>query len=256
MPITDPWFYLAAVPAVMIVGISKGGFGGGLGTLAVPLIALAVPPVQAAAIMLPLLCFMDIFGLRAYWGVWDARNLAIMIPASAFGIVLGALTFRYFDETHLRLTIGTIAILFSAHYWFAGGAAGHPRRPRFLAGGAWSAVAGFTSTVAHAGGPPVQFYLLPQRMDKTVYVGTTVVFYFAINYMKLVPYALLGQFTGVNLATALVLAPLAPLAIWTGYRLHRLVSGEWFYVLCYGMLTLTGFKLVWDGLAAFAASTA
>ncbi len=224
MPVADPWFYLAAVPAVLLAGISKGGFGGGLGVMAVPLMALFVSPVQAAAIMLPILCVMDIFGLRAYRNTWDRRNIAIMVPGALVGILVGTLTFRYLDDGMIRLLIGTIAIGFTLHHF------------------------GFTSFVAHAGGPPVQFFLLPQRLDKTLYVGTTVVFFFAINYVKLVPYGWLGQFSPDNLLTALVLAPLAPLGIWLGVRLHGPVGRELFYRLCYGMLLVTGVKLLWDGL--------
>ncbi|MDH3594334.1 MAG: sulfite exporter TauE/SafE family protein [Rhodospirillales bacterium] len=247
MPITDPWFYLAAVPAVLLAGISKGGFGGGLGVMAVPLMALFVSPVQAAAIMLPILCLMDIFGLRAYRNTWDRRNIAIMVPGALVGILIGTLTFRYLNDGMIRLLIGTIAIGFTLHH-FARRVSLRPARPSRLVGGLASALAGFTSFVAHAGGPPVQFFLLPQRMDKTLYVGTTVVFFFVINYVKLVPYGWLGQFSPDNLLTALILAPLAPLGIWLGVRLHGPVGHELFYRLCYGMLLVTGVKLLWDGL--------
>jgi uncharacterized membrane protein YfcA len=248
MPVAEPLFYLAAVPAVLLAGISKGGFGGGLGIMAVPLMALVVSPVQAAAIMLPILCLMDIFGLRAYRDAWDRRNIAIMVPGALLGILLGTLTFRYLDEGLMRLLIGALAIGFTLHHFVLRGAARGPARPRRLVGALASALAGFTSFVAHAGGPPVQFFLLPQRLDKTLYVGTTVVFFFVVNYVKLLPYGWLGQLSTDNLSTALILAPLAPLGIWLGVRLHRPVGRELFYRLCYGMLFVTGLKLLWDGL--------
>jgi uncharacterized membrane protein YfcA len=250
MPISEPLFYLAAVPAVLLAGISKGGFGGGLGVLAVPLMALIVSPVQAAAIMLPILCLMDIFGLRAYRTNWDRRNIAVMVPGALLGIAVGTLTFRYLDDGLIRLLIGALAIGFTLHYSLARNAGGGPARPRRLVGTLASALAGFTSFVAHAGGPPVQFFLLPQRLDKTLYVGTTVVFFFVVNYVKLVPYGWLGQLSADNLSTALILAPLAPLGIWLGVRLHGTVGQALFYRLCYGMLFVTGVKLLWDGLSA------
>ena len=156
MPISDPWFYVVAVPAVLLSGISKGGFGGGLGILAVPLMALFVSPVHAAAIMLPILCTMDVFGLWAYRTTWDRRNLAIMVPGAIVGIVIGALTFRYFNDDMIRLLIGGIAVSFTVHHWLKR----RPARPagreaKVVSGAAWSSVAGFTSFVAHAGGPPV-----------------------------------------------------------------------------------------------------
>ncbi len=250
MPITDPWFYAAAVPAVLVAGVSKGGFGGGVGFVSVPLMAMAISPIQAAAVMLPVLCLMDVFGLWAYRATWDRRNVAIMVPGALAGIAVGALTFRYLDDDLVRLMIGTIAVVFALYYWFGGARARRQRPASIGVGGLWSAVAGFTSFVAHAGGPPVQVYLLPQRMDKTLFVGTTVIFFFVVNYAKLVPYAMIGQFSAENLATALVLAPLAPIGMRLGIRLHDVVSQALFYRLCYGALTITGTKLIWDWAAS------
>eukprot|EP00752_Nemacystus_decipiens_P000473 g473.t1 len=202
--IADPLFYLVAVPAVLVAGISKGGFGGGLGIVAVPMLALAIGPVQAAAIMLPILCAMDVFGLIAYRRRADWTNLLRLVPGAMIGILIGAVTFRWFDADAVRLTIGLIAVLFTLQHWTGFGPrrpADRPPGPSHLRGGAWGSVAGFTSFVAHAGGPPVQFYLLPQKIDKTLYVGTTVWFFFAVNYVKLVPYTMLGLFSAENLAT-------------------------------------------------------
>ncbi|MEQ8603385.1 MAG: sulfite exporter TauE/SafE family protein [Marivibrio sp.] len=251
--IEDPLFYAVAIPAVMIAGISKGGFGGGLGIVAVPTMALVIGPIEAAAIMLPILCAMDVFGLIAYRRTADWTNLARLLPGAIAGIVVGALTFRLFDADAVRLTIGLIAVLFTLQHWTGFGprrADGAPPRPSWLKGSGFGGVAGFTSFVAHAGGPPVQFYMLPQRIDKTLYVGTTVWFFFAVNAAKLVPYSMLGLFSAENLGTSLALAPLAPLGIWAGVRLHRLVSQQVFYRIAYGLLFLTGLKLCWDGAAA------
>ena len=250
MPIVDPWFYAAAVPAVLTAGISKGGFGGGVGFVSVPLIALVISPIQAAAVMLPILCLMDLFGIWAYRATWDRRNVSIMVPGALAGIAVGAFTFRYLDDDLVRLMIGAIAVVFALHYWFGGATARRQRQPSVALGSLWSVVAGFTSFVAHAGGPPVQVYLLPQRMDKTLFVGTTVVFFLVVNYAKLVPYAMIGQFSAENLWTALVLAPLAPVGMWLGIRLHGVVSQALFYRLCYGALTITGAKLIWDWAAS------
>ena len=250
MPISDPWFYVAAVPAVLLAGISKGGFGGGLGVLAVPLMALLVSPVQAAAIMLPILCTMDVFGLWAYRNTWDRRNIAIMVPGALIGIAVGALTFRYFNDDLVRLLIGGIAVSFTVHHWLKRQPATTEGVPaRRMTGTLLSAVAGFTSFVAHAGGPPIQFHLLPQRLDKTVFVGTTVVFFLVVNYVKLIPYGYLGLLSSANLGTSLALAPLAPLGIWIGVRLHKVVPETLFYRFCYAMLLITGTKLIWDGLS-------
>lgn len=248
LTLLSPAFLLAALPAVLVTGVSKGGFGGGLGIIAVPLMALVVPPAKAAAIMLPLLCLMDLIGLRAYRRRWDARVLRVMLPGAALGIGLGALAFGYLDESLVRLLLGGIAAVFAGRY-FVGGRAGRPAEAhRPLLGGFWGMVAGFTSTLAHAGGPPANVYLLPLRLDKTTFVGTVVVFFAATNLAKVVPYAALGLFGQEVLLTALVLAPVAAAGMVLGVWLHSRVNERLFYGVCYLFVLLTGLKLVADGL--------
>ncbi|MBP5858845.1 sulfite exporter TauE/SafE family protein [Marivibrio halodurans] len=257
VPITDPLFYLVAIPGVLVAGISKGGFGGGLGIVAVPAMALVIGPVQAAAIMLPILCVMDLFGLAAYRRKADWRNLMCLLPGALVGTAIGALTFHWFDADAVRLTIGLVAVIFTLHHWSGTGTRRRPPGPdegdtmpgpSHVRGGIWGTFAGFTSFVAHAGGPPVQFYMLPQRVDKTLYVGTTVWLFFIVNAVKLVPYSTLGLFSVQNLGTSLALLPLAPIGIWIGVRLHGLVGQALFYRIAYGLLFLTGLKLCWDGI--------
>ncbi|MEE8271092.1 MAG: sulfite exporter TauE/SafE family protein [Alphaproteobacteria bacterium] len=248
--IEAPWFYVLAVPAVLIAGISKAGFGGGVGVMAVPLMSLAVAPQQAAAVMLPILCLMDLFGVWAYRRRWDGRNLRIILPGALVGIAIGAATFRHLDAGLVRMLIGLVAVGFALDYWLRPRAAGPARAADPARGGFWGMVAGFTSFVAHAGGPPISVYLLPQRLDRTLFVGTTVVFFITINYVKLIPYGWLGQLHGGNLTTSLVLAPLAPLGMWLGLALHRRVSDAAFYRICYGLLLATGAKLLYDGVPA------
>jgi len=253
-PPDDILFYLAAIPAVLIAGIGKGGFGGSIGMLATPLIALTTSPLQAAAIMLPILCTMDVLGLMAYRTRASWRNLALMAPGAVLGIVVGALTFDYMDEDVIRVMIGAIAILFTVKNVLPGGSSGQPASPSMTKGSFWSGISGFTSFVAHAGGPPVQMYLLPQRLDKTVYVGTTVWFFFLVNYVKLIPYGYLGQLTLNNLGTSLILAPLAPLGIWLGLKLHSRVNEIWFYRVIYFFLIIAGVKLTIDGVTGLLAA--
>ena len=248
--ITDTFFYLAAVPAVVLLGISKGGFGGGLGILAVPVMALVISPVQAAAILLPVLCLMDLFSLWAWRGRWILPELRLLLPASMLGIAAGALLFGMMSTAWIRLSLGAIAIAFTAHHWLQ-----LARRPRAqqgvfppAMGAVAAATAGFTSFVAHAGGPPINMYLLRRGLDRTAFVATTVVFFTVVNYVKLVPYGWLGQLDGTNLRTSLVLAPLAPLGIWLGVWLHNRVSDRLFFHIAYTMLFLVGVKLVYDGL--------
>jgi len=246
--IADPWFYAAAVPAVLITGISKSGFGTGLGILAVPLIALTVPASQAAAIMLPILCVMDLAALWAYRGHWSRENMKTMLPGGLTGIVLGALTFRFVSEGGLKLLLGTVATGFVVQHWFGAKARMDKTRPNAVRGYFWSTLSGFTSTLAHAGGPPMSIYLLPQKMDKALLVGTTVVFFTAVNYAKLMPYAALGLFDGSNLATSAGLAPMGVFGIFCGVWFRKIIPEVLFYRLCYGFVFVAGIKLLYDGV--------
>lgn len=248
--ITDPWFYVVAIPAVVLFGISKGGFGGGFGVVAVPLMALVVSPVQAAAIMLPILCVMDLFAIRRFRGRWVLQELKVLIPASLLGIAIGTVLFGYLSAAAIRLIVGVVAITFSLNHWLGRRAtaefdsADFPRGYGVLGGG----VAGFTSFIAHAGGPPVDMYLLRRSLNRTEFVATTVLFFAVVNYVKLIPYGWLGQLDTSNLMTAVVLSPLAPVGIEIGHFLHHRVSDRFFFQLMYVLLFLVGCKLIYDGI--------
>ncbi len=250
--ITDPFFFAVAVPAVLVMGISKGGFGSGLGLMATPLVALAVPTSQAAAIMLPILLVMDATGLLAYRGTFHRTNLGLLLAGGVTGIALGALTFRFFSEALIRTVLGAMALVFVAHRMRAGGTLAPAVSPSKAKGLFWSTLSGLASTIAHAGGPPLSVYLLPQKLDKAVLVGTTVIFFAVINAVKVVPYFWLGLFDSRNLLTSLVLAPLAPLGIVAGVWLMRRLSQDIFYRVAYAMLAIVGMKLLWDGARGLA----
>jgi uncharacterized membrane protein YfcA len=251
--ITDPFFFAVAIPSVLIAGISKGGFGSGLGIMATPLIALAVPTPQAAAIMLPILMVMDVTGLVAYRGTFHRGNLRLLLLGGVLGIALGALTFRFFSEAMIRTMLGAIALAFVVHRQLQGGTQAPALAPSRAKGLAWSVVSGLTSTIAHAGGPPLSMYLLPLKLEKAVLVGTTVVFFAVINAVKVVPYIWLGLFDARNLLTSAALVPLAPVGIVTGVWLMRRMSQTFFYRIAYTMLAIVGVKLLWDGVRGLAA---
>jgi uncharacterized membrane protein YfcA len=244
--IDDPWFYAAAIPAVLLVGIAKGGFGSGAGIFATPLMALTIPIPQAAAIMLPILIVMDAVGLWAYRGKFRRESLGLLLAGGVLGIVLGALAFRYFSDAWTRVALGVISVGFVLHYYYFRGAT-RVSNPSRASGLFWSATSGLTSTIAHAGGPPLSIYLLPLRLEKSVLVGTTIVFFAVINVVKLVPYAWLDLFDGRNLSTSAALAPLAPVGIFMGYQMMRRVDEVLFYRICYALLLVVGMRLLWEG---------
>jgi uncharacterized membrane protein YfcA len=247
MFISDPIFYLVAIPAVLLMGISKGGFGGAFGGISVPLMALAVSPVQAAAIMLPVLCLTDLVGFRAYYGKWDLSNLKIMIPGALIGIAIGTLSFGMFTEDSIRILVGTIAVAFTLNNWFGFASRQAPAKKSVIKGTFWSGVSGYTSFIAHAGGPPAMVYMLPQRLDKITFVATLNLYFMIVNAIKLVPYIWLGQFSSTNLTTSLVLAPLVPAGVWFGLWLQRRVDHDLFYTIGQAALFLTGLQLIYQG---------
>jgi uncharacterized membrane protein YfcA len=248
--IDNPDFYFAAVPAVVLTGISKGGFAGAFGGLALPLMALAISPVQAAGILLPILILTDLFGLTRFWRLADRRVLGTMVAGGGIGTLVGWATFRSFDEHFVRVIVGLIAVAFPLSRWLLP-AASRAARPARLPGTAWSTVAGYTSFVAHAGGPPAMVYVMPLRLDKAVMAATSGTFFAFLNFIKLPPYVFLGQLSAVNLGTALVLAPLVPVGVKLGFVLQGRFTNEQFYLLGQTCIFLTGWKLLYDGLSFF-----
>jgi len=198
---------------VILTGISKSGLGGGLGQLSVPLMAMFISPVAAAAIMLPVLIMIDVPNIWNYRKDWHRGNVAVMVPGAIVGIAIGALTYKHVDDNTVRLLLGVITLVFAFSYFIKRSPLdqGTPRG-RAL-GTACGMLAGFTSFVAHAGGNPMKFYLLPQRLDKRVFVGTHVMFFFIINQVKIWPYLWLGQFSTENLTTSAILSPAIPLGV-------------------------------------------
>ena len=251
MLITDPLFYAIAIPVVLLTGISKTGIPGLFGGMAVPLLSLVIPPLQAAALMLPVLCFIDLFGLRAFRGIYDRRNMPILLTGLAIGVVLGVLVFTLVPRDFMRILIGTIAVAFALNNIFGWARNRPPTTASWPRGVFWSGLSGLTSFVAHAGSPPIMAYLLPQRLDRKIYVGTTVWFFFASNYAKLIPYAYLGQLDLTNLATAAVLLPFVPMGVKLGVFVQGKLDEKVFYQLSYWALLAIGLKLLYDGTSAF-----
>lgn len=250
--ISDPWFYAAAIPAVILVGLSKGGLGGAVGFIGVPLMALAVSPIQAAAILLPILVLMDIVSVWTWRGWYSRRILLQTVPGSLVGIGLGWLTAAIVSTDMVRLLLGLVAIVFVGRwlYSLARRQSEVREEPNAVKGSFWGLVAGYTSFVAHAGGPPFQVYTLPLKLDPKLFTGTGVHFFAITNAVKLIPYFALGQFDRANLATSLALMPLAPLAILAGAWVVRRMRPEIFYPFTYGTVALVGVKLLWDGVSA------
>lgn len=245
----DPNFYLFAVPAVILIGLSKGGFAG-LGALGTPLIALGAGPVRGAAILLPILILQDLVAVAAFRKSWSGSVLAVMLPGATVGIVLGYLLAALISTDAVMLALGLISILFAGYrLWIErGGRLVAPAdSPRWV-GSLFGVATGFTSQIAHAGGPPFQMWVMPQRLDRDTFVGTTAIFFAIVNWLKVPAYVALGQFTRANALASAALLPVAIAGSLAGVYLVRKVELERFYVVVYVLMVIAGVKLVLDGL--------
>lgn len=245
--ITDPYFYAVTVPAVLLLGVSKSGFGAGFGSLAVPMMAMAVSVPQAAAILMPVLLLMDILGMAAFRKDFDLKLLKFLIPCGLVGIVMGALLFKLLDARVVAGMVGVFTLLFLAQRLLFPPKADSTPPPRWL-GAVLTATSGFTSFIAHAGGPPVNAYMIPLKLPPIRFTATMAFFFFVINLSKWIPYAWLGLLDWRNFATSMVLLPIAPIGVWVGVRLARRIGQVLFYRFLYVGMFLTGIKLLWDAV--------
>lgn len=244
-------FTLTAVCAVLVVGISKSGFGAAFGSLAVPLLALVTTPSHAAALLLPSLLVMDLMGLVVFRRSFDRQLLKLLFPPAMLGIAIGFLTFRQVSAEGLKLILGVVSVLFVLQRWFAPESAPPASRHDATRGRLWGTLSGFTSFIAHAGGPPVSMYLIPKKLDRRVYVGTTALLFAAINFSKWLPYSLLGLFSPSTLKQGALFALAAPLGYWIGLRCLNKLDGVLFYRIINLALLVTGLKLIVDGSMPF-----
>jgi uncharacterized membrane protein YfcA len=245
--ITDPVFYMVAVPAIIALGLSKGGFAG-VGVLATPLTALYLPPLEAAALILPVLIVQDVISVWWYRRDFDPWNLKVLLPGALVGMTLGWIFAAYVNDDALRISVGVIGISFVIYSVFTH-IPTEGRRKTALSGAFWGGVSGFTSFLSQAGGPPFQVHVLPQRLPKLTLVGTNVIFFAIVNALKIGPYFALGQFSTINFATSLVLLPIAIAANALGIWLVRVTPVETFYKIAYTLVFSVSVMLLWQGVS-------
>jgi len=231
---------------VLLMGISKSGFGAGFGSLAVPLMAMAVTVPQAAAIMMPILFLMDVMGLAAFRKHFEFKLIRFLVPLGLVGTVLGTLSFKLLDARMVAGIVGVFTLLFLAQRLLFPPRPDSAHPPRWL-GAVLTVASGFTSFVSHAGGPPVSAYVIPMRLPPLVFTATMAAYFFVVNLSKWIPYAWLGLLDLRNMATSLALLPFAPIGVVAGVTLAHRIRPLLFYRLLYAGMFLTGCKLVWDG---------
>jgi uncharacterized protein len=246
----DPWFYVASIPALLLTSISKGSLGLGLGVVAVPLIALHLPVPVVVTLLLPILCLTDLVTLWQYRGEWSWPLLRIVIPAALVGIGLGALAIHHLSEAWLRLGVGVISVDFARRRWLESRRPARQEHHRLHPASSifWGATSGFTSFMANAGEPALAIYLLPYKLTKRCFAGTTAAFFAVINLAKLVSFSMLGLFTRTTLLASLVLMPIAVFGICAGVWLNHRLNVTHFYKFAYIILFVIGVRLIYTSL--------
>ncbi len=242
-------FWLAATAAALFIGFSKGGLPV-IGVMAVPVLSLVISPITAAGVLLPVYVLSDMFGVWAYRAAFDKRVLAIMIPAMTLGVGLGWATAHLVPEPVVTMLVGVIGAAFAANTLLRKHVTGEPRPARIAPGLFWGSVAGFTSFVSHTGGPPYQVYVLPLRLPKLVFAGTTTITFACVNAIKLVPYWALGQLSPDNLHIAAILTLPAVIAVFAGVRLVKILPEVLFFRIVFWALLGISLRLIWQGLVA------
>ena len=244
----DPLTLAVAALCVFTISFTKGAFGGGFAIIGIPLLALVMDPLVAGAFLAPLFCVGDVVALRP--STWSRPDLQILVPAQLVGMGLGFLALNVANRSLFAIAIALITLLFTAH-WFTGGRM-VVKRPRSLAKGiAAGTVSGATSMVAHAGGPPVAMYLLPLGLPKSVYAGTTYLFFVVSNFAKVGPWLVLAAPTPELWLLMAMSVPVIVVGVWLGWRLHERLDQRQMYSACYALLVVVGLKLLWDGLKGY-----
>tara|TARA_Y100000590_G_scaffold170166_2_gene194733 strand:- start:9 stop:755 length:747 start_codon:yes stop_codon:yes gene_type:complete len=239
-------FFLCVVPAIILYGIAKSGLGGSISLISVPLMTVVMPLNQALAIILPILMFSDLIAVYRFRREFDLGTLKLIVPFAAIGIVIASFTFTHFSENLLKLILGIIGFLFSSHYFLFKNAKTIPVKKNSLIGAVCSSISGFASFCVHAGGNPISIYLLPLRLKKEIYVGTRIIFFFCVNWIKLPFYIYLSMMNFDTLYQSMTLFPLALIGIFIGYKLLKIIEEKLFYNIIYALIFLSSTKLIID----------
>lgn len=244
---SSDWYIWLASCSAFLVGLSKGGLPA-IGMLAVPMLSLVMSPVQAAVMLLPIYVISDLMGIYLYRRDFSAPNLRILLPAGVFGVFVGWLTASMVSDRAITFLIGAIGVAFCLNAWRSKGVNARPEPVHTGKGWFWGTLAGFTSFISHAGAPPYQVYMLPQKLPKAEFAGTSTILFAVINASKILPYQNLRPYSMDTLHSAAVLIPFALVGAVSGAYLTRRIAEVWFYRIVQGSLFVVSLKLIADGI--------
>ena len=245
----DPHYLMWAALAAGMVGLSKGGLPT-IGMLSVPILSLFMSPINAVVMLLPIYIISDMVGLWLYRKNFSAINLKILIPAGLGGVLVGWLTASLVSDAAVKMMVGLMGVGFVLNAWIKRKNEQAASPASWGRGSLWGVVAGFASFISHAGGPPFQVYLLPQKLSKIVFAGTSTLFFTAINLVKLAPYHQLRPYDTEQMMGAVVLIPFALIGTVVGAYLTRKIADEWFFKAVQIGLLAISLKLIADALQA------
>jgi uncharacterized protein len=245
----DIWFWACAIIASLLVGASKGGLPG-VGVLGVPVLALATTPGNAAGLLLPILITSDMYGLWIYRKHYDKRNIIIIVIAATLGILVGWATAKNTSDDMVKFMVGVIGLSYFVDLLLKAKRVIAPKPADIPRGAFWGALTGFTSFVSHAGGPPYQMYVLPQKLEKMTYAGTATITFAIINLIKLPPYWMLNRINTTSLELCVWLTPIALFGAFGGFHLTKIIPEKLFFRFVEIALLLLSIKLIWDSYPA------
>jgi uncharacterized membrane protein YfcA len=246
-PMTDHivYFYIMAAFVGLLIGIAKGGLGGLIGTLATPLMALVMPPSQAVGLVLPMLIFADVFAVATYWKRWRTRLVVLLLPGGIVGVTIGTFFIKHASTDVWRNVLAGIVFVFTLYKLLEKSLL---RRLTYAAkdwhGLLAGTVAGFSSTLASAGGPPIAIYLLLQKLPPIEFNASSVLFFAILNWIKVPYYAYAGLFNFQLLLKIIWLIPIIPLGVVLGRWLTDKIDRIWFERMIVVLLLISGFMLL------------
>ena len=243
----NPSLFALLCLAAFFVGLSKGGMPV-IAMLSVPILSLVMSPIVAAVMLLPIYIISDIISVWLYRREYSAVNLKILIPAGIFGVLVGWATAAYVSDELVSLLLGIMGITFCLHVWLRNNENIKPTMPNTSKGLFWGTLAGFTSFISHAGGPPYQVYILPQKLPKMMFAGTSTILFAVINLAKIVPYSTLYPYTKTSLIASSTLIPVAALGTIFGRYLIKRLSEKWFFLAVQIALFLISVKLIYSSI--------
>lgn len=249
-------YYLCVGAAVLLVGISKAGFGGGIGIVAVPLMGAVMHPQHMLGMMLPVLIAADVLSNLHYLREYEWRYLRPLIGGGAAGILIGSAAFwllRRSDpatfKASLSVLIGGICLLFVALQVY--GLTGRtvptlPARPASSVG--VGTLAGFVSTLTHSAGPLVTLYLLQEKLDRRRLVGTLLLFFLLVNVSKVPLFVWMNTINARTLRDSVWVIPLLPLGTLLGAWMNRKVPERPFALILYAAAAVTATTMIGSAL--------